>query len=456
MLALTALGALLAPLNSTMLAVALPEIRGDFGLASSTVGWLISSYLIAMAVVQPISGRIGDELGRLRVFRGALVAFLVFSLAAVVAPTFAILVAFRTLQAVAGAVLIPNGIGMLRAAVPPERFGTYIGINSSIIGATAAFGPLAGAAILAVGPWRMLFLVNVPFVLAALALASRAPVDNHRPTRPGRIEPMGLILFALLLVAVTVAFNVIGHGTAGIQLGVAALIASVAAVFIAQQRLTRTSVAAWQLFRVRGFIGASTHILLMNLVMYTTLLAIPFFITDVQGRSAGIAGLLLGAMAGLQALSAPLAGRVSDSVGRRAPALFSSGVALGAALLLLVGVNEDTSFGYLVFAVTALGLGVGIGFVTASAAATESVPLSLSGSAAGTQSMMRYVGSIVGTGILGGLLAGSDGNPDPDAFRLLFSVVAVIAALSVLPAALISSKRRAPDAPPRATAETGG
>jgi EmrB/QacA subfamily drug resistance transporter len=434
---MVSLGALLAPLNSTMLAVALPTIRSDFGLANGTVAWLISSYLIAMAVVQPVAGRLGDELGRLRVFRYALILFLVFSLAALVAPTFSLLVTFRIFQAVSGAVLIPNGIGMLRAAVPADRFGTYSGFNSAVIGTTAALGPLLGAAIIVVAPWRMLFLANVPFVLAALLLTARISLPDTNSMPRSKVEPIGLILFAGLLVAATASFNSIrsDDSSAAVSIGVATV--AVAVAFAAHQRKATSPVAAWSLFRVRSFVGASTHILLMNLVMYTTLLAIPFFITDVQGRSATVAGLLLGAMAALQALSAPLSGRVSDWLGRRRPALFSSTIALTAALLLVFGVGADTPFWYLAASVTILGLGVGVGFVTAGAAAVESVGLERSGSAAGTQSMMRYVGSIIGTGVLTGMFATGGATGDIGTFRTLFIVVASIAALSLVAATLI-------------------
>ncbi|MGE0601529.1 MAG: MFS transporter [Dehalococcoidia bacterium] len=432
-----ALGALLAPLNSTMLAVALPEIRTDFGLSHASVGWLVSTYLIAMAVVQPAAGRLGDEIGRLRVFRAALLAFLVFSLAAVFAPTFELLVAFRTLQAVSGAILIPNGIGMLRAAVPAARFGTYSGINSAVIGATAAAGPLVGAGILAFAPWRALFLVNIPVVAAASVMASRLP-SAQETTESRRMSLPGLALFAALLVVLTWTLNSLRSGSASGQLAGLVLLAVVAAVFIAHQRNASVPVAAWSLFRNRGFVGASSHILLMNLVMYTTLLAVPFFITDVQHRSATVAGLLLGAMAALQSLSAPFAGRISDSVGRRLPTLISSSLATFAAILLLAGVGKHESFWFLGIAVTILGLGVGIGFVTSSAAAVESVPGALSGTASGTQSMMRYAGSILGTGILTGLLAtGEDADPSIATFRILFLVVASIAAISFAAAAMV-------------------
>ena len=436
-MATVALGALLAPLNSTMLAVALPEIRTDFGLSHASVGWLISTYLIAMAVVQPAAGRLGDEVGRVKVFRAALIAFLIFSVAAAFAPTFGFLVAFRTLQAISGAILIPNGIGMLRAAVPAHRFGTYSGINSAIIGATAAAGPLVGAGILAFAPWRGLFLVNIPVIIAASILAARLPATQDR-AESRRLSIPGLALFAALLLVLTWTLNSTRSGSTSGQAAGLGILVVIAIAFIAHQRVASVPVAAWSLFRNRSFVGASSHILLMNLVMYTTLLAVPFFITDVQHRSATVAGFILGSMAALQSLSAPFAGRISDTVGRRIPTVTSSLIAIFAAILLLAGVSKDEPIWFLGMAVTILGLGVGIGFVTSSAAAVESVAGSLSGTAAGTQSMMRYAGSIVGTGILTGLLAtGEDADPTIATFRVLFVVVAVIATASLGAAVMI-------------------
>ena len=113
LLATVALGNVLAPLNSTMLAVALPEIRDDFSLSHAEIGWLVSAYLIAMAVAQPIGGDLSDRLGRRRVLRFGLIGFLVLSLAAAAASNFWLLIALRTAQAVVGAVVIPTGMAMV-------------------------------------------------------------------------------------------------------------------------------------------------------------------------------------------------------------------------------------------------------------------------------------------------------------------------------------------------------
>jgi EmrB/QacA subfamily drug resistance transporter len=430
------LGALLAPLNSTMLAVALPGLRDDFDVSAAAVGWLVAGYLIAMAVVQPVGGRLGDELGRRRVYRVALIAFLAASLAAAAAPTFFALVVFRTVQAISGAVLIPNGMGMLRATVPPEHFGRYAGLNGAIIGGSAATGPLLGGAILAVGPWPLLFLANLPVVLVALVLSRGLPADSPAAGARTGTGWTGLALFALLLVSLTALLNQLRSDDAPLVL--VATTAGLGAGFAWSQRNSRSPAAAWPLFKNRSFLGASSHILLMNLAMYTTLLAIPFFVTDIQGHDAAVAGVLISGMAALQALSAPIVGRLSDAVGRRLPALAGSCLAVLASAALIVFIDGDVPVVAIAIPVALLGLGVGLGFVAASAAAVEAVPVAFAGSAAGTQSMMRYVGSIIGSAVLAGLLTTGEGSAAGiGTFRVLFALILVASLLSIAAAAAI-------------------
>jgi MFS family permease len=374
-----------------------------------------------------------------RVFQAGLLAFLGFSLAAALAPNFALLLTFRTLQAVAGAILIPNGMAMLRESVPTARFGRFSGLNGAAMGATAAFGPVLGGAILAFVSWRWLFVANVPVVALTLFMT----LQLGRPRRVANagaraVDVLGIVLFTAVLTLVTLVLSSLTDGQGGRTVLALAALAAVVVAFVWRQRTTDAPAAEWRLFRELPFLGASSHILLMNLAMYTTLLAIPFFLTDVQLRTTTVAGLLLASMAGVQALVSPLAGLTADRLGRRRPAIAGSLTALGGALMLVVGLSEDASLGYVAASITILGLGVGLGFVASAVAAVESAPRALAGSAAGTQSMMRYFGSIVGVGLLSGLLNTQAGDaPSIDVFRLLFAVVTAMLLLSLASAALI-------------------
>ena len=112
------LGTMLAPLNSTMIAVALPDVMYEFDVGIASAGWLVTAYLAAMASLQPVAGKIGDRFGRRRLVLGGLILFGFTSVAAALAPNLWLLLAFRVLQAVAGALIVPNGGALMRDAVP--------------------------------------------------------------------------------------------------------------------------------------------------------------------------------------------------------------------------------------------------------------------------------------------------------------------------------------------------
>ena len=439
LIALSSLGAVLAPLNSTMVAVALPEIRHEFSLSHATVGWLVSGYLIAMAVSQPIGGRLGDQIGRARVYRGGLLAFLALSFATALAPTFALLVTFRIAQAVAGAILIPNGLALLRTYSPPEQLGRLNGLNGSVVSLAAAVGPLLGALTLAVATWRWLFVLGVPFVLIALVLLRYLHEDGVEREERTPVDWAGTALFVGLLIAVTVLLEAMtGNASAGAMVAGWVAVGALGAAFVWRQRTTSSPAAEWRLFRVRSFSGATAYVLLTNLTMYTTLLMIPFFVRDVQDKGTALAGLLLGAMSVLMAITAPFGGRFSDAFGRRPAALAGGVLMLVGSFALLAGLSEDVSTGYLAACLAVLGLGVGLGSGAANTAAVESAPRSLAGSAAGTSSMMRYIGSILGAGILAGVLSDSTAaSGDVGVFRIVMVAVVATAGLSVVAATFI-------------------
>ena len=430
----------LAPLNSTMVAVALPEIRDDFGLSRGSVGWLISAYLITMAVAQPVAGRLGDQMGRGRLVRISLTMFVAVSVATSFSPNFSLLMLLRALQAIFGAALIPNALALIRERAPDGQLGRLNGLNAAAIAAAAGVGPLLGAAALALGSWRFVFPASLPFALVALLLLPHLHInDDPRPRASARPDWLGTAEYAGLLIAVSVLLSGSGapanaplHVVAWFVVGIAALL------FAWGQRRSTTPVAAWNLFRYRSFLGASTQVLLINLTMYTTLLMVPFVVSDVLGGSATASGALLGTMALFMGLAAPPAGRLSDVRGRRFTAQLGAMLALAAVAWLEAALWRGLSELQLAGILALLGIGVGTATAAANTAAIESVPKPLAGTAAGTSSMMRYVGSIIGTGVLSGALNGDGGvGAEASDFSALVAIVLVMTAGSVVASRLV-------------------
>jgi EmrB/QacA subfamily drug resistance transporter len=416
-----------------MLTVALPELRGDFEISHAAIGWLVSSYLIAMAIAQPLGGRLGDQLGRSRVFQYGLIAFAVLSVAAALSPTFPVLVILRTGQGLVGAAIMPNGMGMLRQSVPTQKLGTSSGTIGSIISAAAAIGPLLGAGLLTVASWRVLFFVNIPLVIIALAV--HAALRFPRPFAPQRIrlDWLGGAAFAALLISLTFVLNSL-HGGVGVSAlagGIIALVAF-AGFFLQRQRTTAAPVAEWRLFKIPSFAAATGYVLLANLVMYTTLLTMPFLVQEFLQGTERATGLMLGLLSVVSVALAPIAGRTSDAFGRRLPAQAGAVVMLCSVLALIALVGPDVSYVTLGVVLAAMGFGLGLSFGPASTAAIESAPREFAGSASGTNSMMRYLGSIVGAGVLGAVLSDSTGTSDVWVFRAIFVVLLVAAALATV------------------------
>lgn len=436
------MGTILAPLNSTMIALALPVVRTEFDVSHAAVAWLAMTYLIAMVVMQPLGGRLGDQLGRVRVFQIGLVLFLLLSFAAAAAPSFSILVLFRTMQAVIGAAIIPCGVAILRESVPPSSLGRVTGIISSASSITAALSPMLGAGILAFASWRIIFLANIPFI--AVGLAGLFILRYQEPERQkGKlgIDLTGTLAFAAMLALVTLIANSLRNNTEWpVLAALFAGLAGSAGLLLRSQRLTAQPMAEWSLFRNRSFTGAGLHVFCNNLVMYTITLMVPFYIKELRGGTSLTAGALLLAMSAMMAVGAPIGGRVSDSLGRSPPVVVG-GVLMTVPIAILLAILEvDTSLLLIAVLFCVAGLGLGLGLGAAPAAAIETAPTALSGAAAGTNFMMRWLGAVIGIAALGGVLNSSaDAVPELSSFTLIVAMMLVASVVAGLSGLLIQS-----------------
>src|SRR6185295_4474147 len=169
-------GAVLVPLNSTMLAVALPSIMDDFGIDAATVSTLVTLYLGTVTIALLASGSLGDRYGQRRVFLVGVVAFAVSSLIAALAPSFAVLTLARVLQALSGALISTTSVALVRALAPLDRRGTAFGLFDMLVSISAAIAPFVGGVLVGAFGWQSLFLLAVPFaVFAVVTVGFLAP-----------------------------------------------------------------------------------------------------------------------------------------------------------------------------------------------------------------------------------------------------------------------------------------
>jgi EmrB/QacA subfamily drug resistance transporter len=432
------LGNTLAPLNSTMIAVALPRIQGDLDVSVTQTAWLVTIYLAAMAAGQPIGGRIGDLFGRRRVYLFGLVWFAAASVACAFAPNLLVLVIFRTQQALAGALTFPNGAAIVREVIPPGRRGSAFGIIGMAVATAAAIGPPLGGILVHAFGWQAIFWANVPIIALALALNIRhlpqpRPTDRARPA----FDTTGSILFALSLSGL-IALPALLRDDRVAPAALALIVTlGLAAAFVRCELRVEHPVVDIRFFARRAFAAACASIALSNSVMYVTLLALPLYMTEIRGDSERVVGLTLMAMSALAAVTGPVGGRMTDTRGRWAPAV-AGGVGLLAGAAILAGAI-DSGLLPIVIGLTVMGLGVGIQGAPVQTAAVESAPLAQAGSAAGIFSTSRYVGSVIGATLLAIIFATDPGPGDSNRFQMLFVGLTVVAVVGILVNTQVSS-----------------
>lgn len=438
MLAAVALSAILAPLNSTMIAVAIPSIVEDFEATVASATWLVTAYLVVMASVQPLAGKLGDGMGRRNLILGGLALFAAVSVGASLAPNIWVVLGFRVGQALSISVVLSNGFAMMRQVTPEHRRGRTFGIIEAATGLSAAGGPLVGGLLVTEFDWRAIFFVNIPFVLLAIVLAWRLlPRDSRQRVWQG-FDYRGAVLLPATLVAVAVFFLLLARGgepVIYVPIGAGAM--SLAALLLRLELSHPDPVFQPRFFKVRGFAAPSFGVGTSNLAMYSLLLVIPLLLTARGSYDELEIGLILTSLSVGMALLTPIGGRLADRFGRRNPVI--AGLSITAAATLIPAIS-GSSIGVLplVVGLGFVGLGLGLSSAGMRASAVESVSVRNAGAGAGAYSTSRYFGSIIGSAILAGLIGVDRSNTD--GIDLVFIVVAVAAATAVISALFMESR----------------
>src|SRR4051794_12201278 len=257
-LAICCISLLIVGLDVTIVNVALPAIRQDFGASVSELQWTIDAYTLVMASLLMVSGSTADRLGRVRVFQVGLVVFTLGSLACSLAPSVTALVAFRMVQAVGGSMLNPVAMSIIRNTFEdPRERAQAIGIWGGVVGISLALGPVLGGALVGLS-WRAIFLVNIPVGLAAIGLTARYVPESRAP-RARRVDPVGQALVFVMLVSLTSAIiEAPGAGwPSGPIVGLFGLAAAALPGLIFYESRRREPLIELRFFRSAPFSGAT-------------------------------------------------------------------------------------------------------------------------------------------------------------------------------------------------------
>jgi EmrB/QacA subfamily drug resistance transporter len=405
------MASMLSPLNSTMLAVAIPSISRETSHVDATVTHaLVTSYLVANITLQSPGGKLGDVIGHRRALSLGRWLFLAGALLATFAPGLGSLVAARIVMATGGAVIVPAATALLRTELPESRRGRAFGTFSAAMALAAMVGPLLGGALEARFGYRALFLVNVPVLLASALLSSgpgstRAKVAprDEVPRAPVAIDFMGIVLLAASLTALAVGAKL--RGATRIELMAAG--AGLLMVFVLHERRTKSPIVELGLFRVVGFTAGASVIALHNLGMYALLFLLPSMLSRLFATGSSEMGRILLAMTAAMVVASPIAGRAADRFGARLVMLVGSSIALVGMVTLRW--TEIASPSALLLPLVALGVGIGLSQAPAQAAAMTAAPRERSGIAGGMISTLRHLGGVTGIVVLAMISTSDEG-----------------------------------------------
>jgi MFS family permease len=431
------LGCVVNPLNATMIVVAFSDIAQSFGVGLADASWLVTLYLACTAALQPVAGAIGDRLGRRRVYLAGVIAFGVASALAGLAPTLPLLIVGRCLQAVSSAMVIPNGIAILRDGVEERHRGRAIGILGAIMGIGAAIGLPLGAVLASRAGWEAIFWINVPLVVAGVYVGLTW-IPAGSPSRSD-VSPIAVIGAALLPLAIglELAHRRPWRLAGGLVLGAAGLVFGAGVAIIARSHVAR---ADFKLLATRPILGALIFIAFQQLVFFTTLLVLPTWLTSALALPHGRAGIYVGLTTLLMVLLAPPSGRLSDAVGARLPAV--TGAILAAAGIAVFALSSaELSTLRAILGLLLLGLGFGLAGPSVQRAALEEAPPRAAGLAMGLFTSARYLGGIVGAALLSASFAQRSVTVDLAEGVTILRRLAIGGALPAIGAALLLRSR---------------
>lgn len=403
--AVVIVGAVMSILDTTIINVALDDLSRDLNAPLSTVQWVATGYMLALAAVIPLTGWATEQFGGKRVWMVAVVLFTAASAACGFAQNVEQLIVLRILQGIGGGMIMPVGQIMLTQQAGPQRLGRVMGLVSIPMLLAPIFGPTLGGLIVDNLSWRWIFFVNVPVGLIGLVLASRV-LPKSEGHGGMRLDWLGAILAS----GGAAAF-VFGLAETGEKGGIAGpitwlpIVAGLAMIVLYVFHALRTphAVINVRLFRSPGFSSAAATTFVLGGAMFGAMILLPLYFQIARGEDATHAGLLLIPQGVGMALAMPLSGILTDKIGGGIPTIVGVVVMIVTTLLCSM-VGGDTSYVLISLVLVVRGMGIGMSMMPSMAAAyatlsREQIPRATTG-----LSVLQRVGGAIGTAVFTVLL----------------------------------------------------
>jgi EmrB/QacA subfamily drug resistance transporter len=408
----TILGSTVVFLDGTVVNVALPAISDNLDAGLAGQQWVVEAYMLTMVALLLVGGRLGDQLGRRRMFVAGLIAFGATSALCAVAPSDEFLVGARALQGIAGALLVPGSLAIVAATFEGEARGRAVGTWTAWTGIATVLGPAGGGALIGLLSWRAIFWVNLPLIAVTVALTLRAVQESRDPEAFRGIDWLGILLSAAGLGGPVFALiEQPAHGW-GSPMVWAPLLAGVAcfALFLVHEARARHPMLDLDLFRIRNFAIANLTTLSAYAGLIGGLFFVSLFLQQVAGYSALEAGLATTPISLILFVLSPRFGRLASGSGPRLP-MTAGPIVAGAGLLLMLRVGQSADYVTEVLpAVVVFGLGLAATVAPLTATVLDSVEERQVGIASGVNNGVSRVAGLLAIAVLGAVISAHFGS----------------------------------------------
>ena len=396
----------MAMLDNTVVNVAIPTLIRDLHADASEVQWIIDGYVLAFASLLLTGGILGDRYGRKKMFLSGLAIFTFFSFMCGVSSSPSMLIAFRVLQGVGGALLMPGTLSILTVTFPPEERAKAIGLWAGVSGVALGLGPLLGGYLTQHASWHWVFFLNVPVGIVAFIVGTRT-VRESRSEQERQLDIPGLLLGTGGLFAVTyglIEANRKGWGSPEI---VGSLVAGaiLIVVFLLWESRTEHAMMPLSYFRIPAFSAGNLVAFAISLGLFSAFLYLSLYMQLVRGYSPTAAGLRFLPMTLMIIVTAPQAGRIAQKIGSRAPMTYGL-ILAGLGTLALTLVKIDTPFWMISILFIIMGHGLGATMAPMTAAVMGAVGPQRAGLGSAMTNTSREIGGVLGIAALGAILFG--------------------------------------------------
>ena len=401
------LGFFMTLLDLTIVNIAIPDMGEDLDASLDEILWVVNAYTLALAVLLITAGRLGDLRGKRTLFMSGVALFTLASLACGLAQDPAQLIAFRAVQGLGAALLMPQTLSIIAEVFPADRRGVAMGVWGGVAGISGALGPIIGGALITHLDWRWIFYVNLPLGVLVLVLAAAIIPGGQRRTVRHRFDTLGVVLASTALFCLAYALiegqRYDWNGWILALFGAAALLF---AGFLVHERGQQTDdpLVPFSLFKDRNFTLLNFVGITVSFGVLGMFLPLTIYLQSVLGFSALKSGLVLLPLALGSFVTAGPAGAFSDKVGGKF-ILMTGLLAWAAALIWIVAaVDIGSSWTAVAFPLFLAGLGAGCTFAPMATEVMRNVPARLSGAASGVNNALRQVGSVLAGAVVGAVL----------------------------------------------------